>query len=116
MGYEIPTVVYKVKLRGTQFDGVEATLSGCSSAEYLQAQRNDSTLLAAFCEHLLEWNLTNNSEPVPVTAEAVAALDAKLAMSLAVGWLREQNRTVADNPTVPLASMNGQGDQLMQTL
>lgn len=108
MGYELPTVVYKVRLRGTQFDGVEATLSGCSAAEYLQAQRNDAAMVSAFAEHLLEWNLTHNGEPVPT--ESVSKVDSKLVMSLAVGWLREQNKAVHDNPTVPPErSMNSTG-------
>lgn len=108
---ELHDRVYKLQLRGSEYDGVVVRVGECTVAEHLAARVNDAVLMEMFGQYLLDWNLKRDGEPVPCTAENVAKLGAQLGLSLAVRWLQEQQRPARDRPTAApgLEETNGAG-------
>lgn len=91
----------KVELRGTEWDGYVSFAESLTVAEYEAViGKGDAVILAAWAEHLLDWNFTQDGEPVPPSAEAVRGLDSSLALSMAVGWLNAVTKVSRDRPLV----------------
>lgn len=110
MDFELHERVYKLQLRGSEYDGVVVRAGECTVAEHLAARANDAVMLELFGQYLLDWNVTRDGENVPCTAENLAKLGAQLGLALAVRWLQEQGRPVRDRPTVaPAPELNGDG-------
>jgi hypothetical protein len=110
MGYELHERVYKLQLRGSEYDGIEVRVGECTVAEHLAARVNDAVLLELFGQYLLGWNITRDGQAVPCKAENLPAIGANLALSLAVRWLQEQQKPARDRPfPVPDPESNGAG-------
>ena len=118
MAYELTTRHIRVKLRGTEFAGVEARAEYPTVAEYLEIYRSDQKMLDGFAGHLLDWNLEQDGEPVPPTADGMKALPPDLALSLAAGWLRAATAVVKDRPLSVTPELNGEvnGEAMIEAL
>lgn len=92
MGYTAPHREYQLPL-GTEFAGLEVTVTGVSIGEYLAiagftegVDRSISYAFDEFCKNLVAWNLeTENGEPIPVTA--AADQDKELMLALTAAWV-----------------------------
>jgi integrase len=111
MGYRVGPRIVKIRLRGTEFDGAEARAEAASAATYLAtvSARRDRDVIAAFFEHLLDWNLETADDakiPAPkaddadAVAAVLAAVDSSLMLSFADGWMQGSSRIVRDIPFV----------------
>jgi len=107
MAYEIGSRVVRVRLRNTEFDGADARAESTSVEEYFAIRgKGDQVLIDAFGEHLLDWTLTLNGEPLPATVESLQMVDSSLALSLAIGWLEGITKVSKDIPISQAALAN----------
>lgn len=107
MAYELTERIMRLRFRGTEFDGVEARATYPSAREYLEVRGNDERCVTAFGQHLLDWSITQNGDPVPATPEALDRIDADLALSLAINWLNRSTRVQSDTPLPAVPDLNG---------
>ena len=99
MGYTPPSKRYELDFTGTDYEGLEVTLKGLSTGQFLQLQKvmpkaatgdpeAAETLISAYQGAIIEWNVEDDmGDPVKPTYENV--LDQDLAMTLFVvnGWM-----------------------------
>lgn len=107
MAYEIGGRTIRVRLRNTEFDGAEARADSTTVKEYFAIRgQGDQVLVDAFADHLLDWTLTFNGDPVPANRDGVDMVDSSLALSLAIGWLEGITKVAKDIPISSAALAN----------
>ena len=109
MGYTVTPRVCLIRLRGTEFDGVEARADVAPSGELAEAwERGDIAMARLLGAKLIQWNLRDEEgDEIACTLEGLDSLPADLVASLAVGYWRACTRVQRDRPTPPAAEMNG---------
>lgn len=110
MGYTVSPRVCVIRLRNSEFDGVEVRADVPPSARLLQAwQKGDPAMARLLGEHLVSWNLQDEEgDPIDATSEGLDSLPADLVVSLCLGYWRSCTRAQHDRPTPPAAEeLNG---------
>lgn len=97
MGYKPPRKVFKLDFASTEYEGLEVTLRGLSTAQYLDlvgskdtADEDDSVLplavLELMAERLVDWNIEDDDGPVAPTLENLKAQDLALNLAIVQAW------------------------------
>lgn len=96
MGYKRKRKVYKLDFSGTEYEGLEVSLTGLTTGEYLEfvslsASSEDANeteqMLKFFARHLTSWNLEDEDDkPVPATYEGVTSNDLTMSMFIMHAW------------------------------
>jgi hypothetical protein len=109
MGYRVITRHAIVRLRGTEFDGVEVTAEVPPSGELAEAwTKGDVAMSALLGRNLVGWTLeTEDGDPIAPTAEALAALPSDLVTSIVLGYWKACTRAQRDSPTPPADDHRG---------
>ncbi len=96
MGYKRKRKTYKLDFSGTEYEGLEATLTGLTTGEYLEFvslsssgedENETEKMLKFFARHLVSWNLEDeDDQPVPPTYEGVTSNDLTMSMFILYAW------------------------------
>lgn len=105
MGFETPRRVLKLAFDDPELDGLEVKVRSVSLDRYLgfadfgrlaelrtRAMTSDDRALVArmfdeFADALVEWNLTEDGEPVPATRQGVRDQDAEFMTTVVLAWI-----------------------------
>lgn len=96
-GFRRKRKVYKLDFSGTDYDGLEVTVRGLTTGEYLQIVQLTGTteegdketegIIKMFASHLVAWNLEDeDGMPVATSYEAVQANDFLMNMAIVNAW------------------------------
>lgn len=93
MGYKRKPKIYRIRFAdGTEYEGLEVTLRGLSTEQFLAAEgRSESNLremVELFADRLVGWNLEgDDGTPVPTTLESVLQEDWVMLDAIFGEWL-----------------------------
>lgn len=117
MGYKPKLKTYLVRFdEGHEYHGAEARLRGMTYGEWEVAagldggegDTNGAASVARFVDHLISWNLEDDSGQVlPITMDAVKALDKDLIAALNNAWIQTLIG-VHDGDPLPESSPSGE--------
>lgn len=109
MGYEVTERIVVIRLRGTEFEGLEVRATVPPAGVMAAAMaKGDRGLTEELGKHLVQWDLTSRGEPITADLEGILSLPSDLAYSLAHGWWSACCRIQRDRPTRPVdESLNG---------
>lgn len=127
--FEAPRTVYKLEFEGADaFDGLVVRVKALTFAERrdawdllytpwlsdpnltrAEADANVDRLHQLFADHLVDWNLTDNGEPVPATMEGLRSQEHSFIGGLIGAW---RNNTLG--VSVPLAQPSPAGEQSVE--
>jgi hypothetical protein len=107
VGYTVTPRVCVIRLRGTEFDGVDVRADVPPSGEMSQAaMRGDLAIARLLATNLVSWNLLDeDGEPIDCTSDGLDSLPTDLVVSLAAGYWRSCTRVQRDRPTPPADEM-----------
>lgn len=100
MSFKRKRKVYVLDFEGTEYEGLEVKVRGLTTGEYLEivslsapgteGDKETEGMLRMFSNHLLSWNLTDDSDgdevPVPTTYEGVTSNDFVMNMVIINAW------------------------------
>lgn len=96
MAFQRKRKVYRLLFDGTEYEGLEVSIHGLTTGEYLElvtltgssGESNNETeqLLKLFAKHLVSWNLQEEGEPVPTSFAGVSSNDLSMNMFIVDAW------------------------------
>lgn len=108
MGFETERT-FDLNFEGTEWDGAEVKLRSASigTLRALFASKDVDVEMQVLADHLIEWNLTKNGEPIPATFEGIQTLEEPAKDLIVKHWLRATRGI-----TAPLDKQSKDGDTL----
>jgi len=115
-GFEPKPKLYELVWGSGDYEGLEVTAKGVSTAAFLEIQEmaegmgetpksaDIKRLLKRFGGLLVAWNVTDDGQPVPADYEHLAELDLDLSMEIFSRW---SNAVGGVDPTSPSGSPSG---------
>lgn len=110
-GFEVPRTVYRLEWNDEAYAGLVVRVQAMSVADALdgfatlweldgldQEQRKERLLQqhTMFIEHVVDWNLRDKGDPVPVTVDGLRTMEGVFVGSMISAWLR--NTTGVSRP------------------
>lgn len=97
-GYRRKRKAYRLDFSETEYEGLEVTVRGLTTGEYLDLVRLSATsnddgdtetegMLHMFADHLVAWNLEDDEGPVATTYESVVENDFTMNMAIVSAWM-----------------------------
>lgn len=99
MGYTPPSKRYELDFTGTDYEGLEVTLKGLSTGQFLQLQKAmpgaaagdpdaAEILITTYQKSIVEWNVEDDlGEPVKPTFDNVMEQDLSMTLYVVAGWM-----------------------------
>lgn len=99
MGYTPPSKRYELTFEETDYEGLEVTLKGLSTGQFLAIQKlmpkaaqgdpeAAEALISAYQAAIVEWNVTDEmDEPLKPTYEVVMEQDLAMTLFVINGWM-----------------------------
>lgn len=121
--FETPRTIYKLEFEGDQFDGLVVRVKALTFEELRdnrdvlgkalgpqdsmeEAENHIQKLHQLFVDHLVEWNLTKDGEPVPLTLAGLHSQESVFIGRLVGAW---RNNTLG--VSAPFVPPSNDGDQ-----
>lgn len=110
-GFEIPRTVYRLEWDDEAYNGLVVRVRAMTIAEAMDGfatlweldgldleQRKERLFQqhTMFIDHVVDWNLRDNGEPVPVTVDGLRTMEGTFVGSMISAWLR--NTTGVSRP------------------
>lgn len=126
--FEAPRTVYKLEFEGEEFGGLVVRVRALTFAELRdnrgllytrwawdpelgteQLDANVDELHQLFVDHLVDWNLADNGEPVPATLQGLRSQEGQFIGRIISAW---HNNTIG--VPVPLEQPSADGEQSVE--
>lgn len=111
-GFEVPRTIYRLEFDDEAYAGLVVRVRAISVSEAMQGfthlwpfdedltpeQRKDRLheQHVFFIEHVVDWNLSENGQPVPVTVEGLQSMEGSFVGAMVGAWMR--NSTGVSRP------------------